>query len=198
MAHYVPLPARQLGAHTGYHRPAQNLPPRVSLNSPAVDVMTDLRQVAPVTVEPGASMAQANERMIATGVRLLLVVDADDCVAGLITATDILGERPILHMQHTHKHPDEVTVADIMTARGDLEVLHMEDVVKARVGNIVASLQRAGRQHALVVDIDPRTLDEAVRGIYSTTQIARQLNVSVESLDLTSILAELEQAMPVV
>lgn len=196
MTRYTPLASRKLTQRTGFHRPAQTLEGRVTLDSPAIDVMTDLRHVAAVSIDPGASLAKANDRMIATGVRLLLVVDAEHCVVGLITATDILGERPILHMQQTRKHPGEVTVNDIMTPGTDLEVIQMEDVVGARVGNIVASLRRAGRQHALVVDVQPNSGVESVRGIFSSTQIARQLNTPVENLGMTDVLRELEQVLP--
>src|SRR5438034_1004549 len=49
----------------------------------------------------------------------------------------------------------------------------MTDFTRARVGHVLETLRRAGRQHALVVE---RAM---VRGIFSISQIARQLGVSV-------------------
>ena len=52
-------------------RPAPN---PVTLDSPALEVMTDLAHVAAVTIEPSASVLAANEYMIARAVRSLFVV----------------------------------------------------------------------------------------------------------------------------
>jgi len=53
-------------------------------------------------------------------------------------------------------------------------VVALPDVAAARVGHVLETLRRAGRQHILVVDAERR-----VCGIFSLTQIARQLGVSV-------------------
>src|SRR5205807_568518 len=70
-----------------------------------------------------------------------------------------------------------------------LEVMtDLAEVERARVGHVLETLRRAGRQHVLVVDFDVlpprRPLDAGVkramvRGIFSISQIARQLGVSV-------------------
>jgi CBS domain-containing protein len=54
-----------------------------------------------------------------------------------------------------------------------LLVVEFSQVQGARVGHVLETLRRAGRQHALVVE---RAM---VRGIFSISQIARQLGVSV-------------------
>ena len=86
----------ELGAGAGFRRPTQKQAAKVSIESPALDVMTDLARVTPATIRPQAPLAGANQFMITRGVRLLLVVDDHENVLGLITATDILGERPML------------------------------------------------------------------------------------------------------
>jgi hypothetical protein len=82
---------------------------------------------------------------------------------------------------------DELTVADIMTGAGDVDVLAIADVQGARVGHVVETLRRAGRQHALVAEqelvpprlsIDPPLKRSFVRGIFSISQIARQLGIA--------------------
>lgn len=195
---YHALPATTLDSHCSYHKPPQNLPERVEPGDPAVDVMTDLTKVSAVTIEPDATIKDANAKMISNKVRLLLVTDTDNCVLGLITATDLLGEKPMLHMQRVNgSHLDEVLVRDIMTPQNQLEVLQMIDVERARVGDIVATLQREGRQHALVVDIDEHTMHEKIRGIFSTSQLSRQLGTEVETTEIAKTFAELEAALAV-
>ena len=41
-----------------------------------------------------------------------------------------------------------------MTSRDQLEVLRIEDVRKAKVGDIIATLKNVERQHVLAMDID--------------------------------------------
>ena len=64
-------------------------------DSPAIEAMTDFLRVNVVAIGPDASVVAANARMISRGVRLLMVTDGDDQVDGLITARDILGEKPL-------------------------------------------------------------------------------------------------------
>ena len=65
----------------------------------ALVVMTDLNKIKAFTIEATASIEFANSKMIACGVRLLFVMNADDVLVGLITASDLFGETPITHMQ---------------------------------------------------------------------------------------------------
>ena len=186
---YDPLPIRELGAGAGFRRPTQKQAAKVSIESPALDVMTDLTRVTPATIRPQAPLAGANQFMITRGVRLLLVVDDHENVLGLITATDILGERPMQAATERGLRRDELTVADIMIPAESVEVVAVADLTGARVGHVVETLRRAGRQHALVVDYDeipsgrpltPPTRRTMVRGIFSLSQIARQLGVPVQ------------------
>jgi hypothetical protein len=75
-----------------------------------------------------------------------------------------------------------------MTPADRVEVIALGDVEGARVGHVVETLRRAGRQHALVVDHDllpaarplsPPLKRVMVRGIFSISQIARQLGVAL-------------------
>jgi len=183
---YHALPIRELGADAGFRRPQQARPARVTRESPALDVMTDLARTSPATIRPRAPIEAANRYMMTRGVRLLLVVDARDVVLGLVTATDILGEAALRDAIERGLPHDELAVADIMTPASRCEVIELADVEGARVGHVMETLRRAGRQHALVVDHDviapatplDRAVDRAmVRGIFSLTQIARQLGV---------------------
>jgi len=119
-------------------------------------------------------------------VRLLLVVDDRENVLGVITATDVLGERPMRVATERGLRRDELTVADIMTPADRVDVLTLAEVEGARVGHLLETLRRAGRQHALAVEWDvlppARPLEKPlrramVRGIFSVSQIARQLGV---------------------
>ena len=202
---FQPLPIRELGAGAGFRRPMQPQAPRVSAESPAAHVMTDLTRVAPATIRPQAPLAAANQFMITRGVRLLLVTDDHENVLGLITATDILSEKPMRAATDLGVRRDELTVADIMIPAEMVEVITYVDVEGARVGHVLETLRRAGRQHALVVDYDdipsgrplvPPSRRTMVRGIFSISQIARQLGVTLPAAgEVARTFSEIESAI---
>jgi CBS-domain-containing membrane protein len=177
---YAALPIRELGAGAGFRRPVQSQAARVTLESPALEVMTDLARVSPATIRPQAPLSGCNQFMITRGVRLLLVADDREKVLGVVSASDLLGERPMLVATQRGLRRDELTVADVMTPAAEAEVLSLADVQGARVGHVLETLRRAGRQHALVVEEGPGE-QRTVRGVFSLSQIARQLGVSLQT-----------------
>jgi CBS domain-containing protein len=202
---YEPLPIRELGANAGFRRPLAPQSARVTPESPAVQVMTDLTRVTPATIRPQAPLAGANQFMITRAVRLLLVADEQENVLGVITATDILSERAMRAAIDRGLRRDELTVADVMTPAELVEVIAYQDVQSARVGHVLETLRRAGRQHALVVDFDeipargllePPARRTMVRGIFSLSQIARQLGVAVQTGgEVARTFSEIESAI---
>jgi len=191
---YKPLQSIPFKTGSSFAHPAQTLPERVKLSDPAMNVMTDFTKISVVSVRAKTSMDKANAKMIRYGVRLLLVLDENDRVAGLLTAVDVLGEKPMRFLQSMGGIHADISVGDIMTADTDLEVLRIDDVKKAKVGEIVASLKNSNRQHALVVsaDVDSK---QAVCGLFSITQIARQLGAHPQGFQVASTFAEIESAI---
>jgi len=193
---YAPLPATLLKPGISFHNPTQTLPERVSLEHSAIHVMTDLRQVSAVVIRPDDTVDEAHRRMVQRGVRLLLVLDHDRRVVGLITATDILGEKPMKVTAERGCRREEILVSDIMTPQERLEVLDMADASSAKVGHIVATLTASGRQHAMVIDRDAQGI-ERVRGLFSTTQIARQLGTAIPMAERVRTFAEIKSVLAV-
>lgn len=188
---YEALKSSPLKTGANFVRPVQTLPERVKLGSPATDVMTDLNKVSVISVRAKTSMDKANAKMIRYGVRLLLVLDDNDQVVGLLTAADVLGEKPMHFLQNMGGTHADILVRDIMTTQRELDVLNIEDVKNASVGHIVASLKKAGRQHALVV-AEGADGKQAVCGLFSITQIARQLGAQIQTFELARTFAEIE------
>lgn len=188
---YSALQSSLLKGGSSFVRPVQKLPERVKLSDPATSVMTDLNKVSVVSVRAKTSMDKANAKMIRYGVRTLLVLDDNDQVAGLLTASDVLGEKPMHFLQHMGGTHADILVRDIMTTQRELDVLKIEDVLNAQVGQIVASLKKSHRQHVLVV-AEGADGKQAVCGLFSITQIARQLGAQVHSFELAHTFAEIE------
>src|SRR5882724_5408438 len=62
---YHPLPQSGLRSSAGYHLPDRSARAAVGAESAAIEVMTDLRQITPVTIGSFAGIEQANHTMIA-------------------------------------------------------------------------------------------------------------------------------------
>jgi CBS domain-containing protein len=188
---YPPLSLRLLQPGASYAQPTQALPERVTLEDAAQYVMTDFRSVTAVIILSGDGVDEAHRRMIQRGVRLLLVVDQDRRVVGVITATDILGEKPLQVITQRGLRREELVVRDIMTSQDGIEVLDLAAVSAAKVGHVVATLRRSGRQHAVVVEHDAGGR-QTVRGVFSATQIARQLGVAITTSEIARTFSEIE------
>lgn len=185
--------SRPMPAGTVIRDPRRDAPAAVTLDDPAVAVMTDLARVPAVPVDPDVSIESAMRVMVRRGVRSLFVIDIENRVVGLITATDLLGEKPLRHVHANGGSRGEIKVRDLMTPHAQLEVLSMADVARARVGNVLATLKAAGRQHAMVVE------DEAsgcvVRGVFSASQLESQLGAPVVVASGARTFAEIEAAL---
>lgn len=193
---FNPVPMAPLDSMVGFFRPRQELPDKVAQHGPAILVMTDFRQVPAITVEPGVSIEWALQRMKECGVRMLLVTNPRHQVMGLITTTDIQGEKPMRLGNEYNRRFAEITVREVMTPYEQLDFMAMEDVLKASVGEVVATLRRVGRRHALVLDFDRHSQSKAIRGLFSLTQICRQLGQPMEDLvEVATTFAEMEVAL---
>ena len=188
---YNTLASAPLKAGTTCLRPVQTLPERVKLSDTALDVMTALSKTAVVSVRAKTTMNKANDKMIAYGVRMLLVMDDNEQLAGLITASDVLGEKPMRHLQNMGGTYADILVRDVMTPQRELEVMNIQEVNNAKVGNIVATLKKANRQHSMVVS-EAADGSQVVCGLFSITQIARQLGAQVQGFELARIYTEIE------
>jgi CBS domain-containing protein len=166
-------------------------PERVTLDDPAFAVMTDLRNVPAATTTPGESIGRAHQQMIQRGVRLLFVIDGAGALDGVITATDLLGEKPMRFIQSRGVSHTDITVADIMTPASMLEALPMQDVAQMRVGHIVATHKAVRRQHIMVAEDGGRR----VRGLFSAAQVARQLGLELQTMEVAQTFADVEAAL---
>lgn len=188
---FRPLGTHTLAASALLARPTPGKP--VTLESPALEAMTDFAQTRPVGIAPDASLHAANEAMIAYGVRLLFVTEREHLL-GIVSTQDTLGERP-LQLRHQGKGAvSDLRVADLMHPLSSLQALHLSDVRHANVGDLVATFQRLGRQHLLVGEQAPGE-PLVVRGMFSATQIGRQLGAPVETFERAQTFAQIEAAL---
>ncbi len=192
MPNYHALTAQRLTGTVQVSRPVA--PKSVTSESPALDVMTDLRKTYAAVIEPQVTMESANAYMKQRGVRSLLVLNQDRILAGFITTADILGEKPLRFIQERGVKHNEILVADIMTPLNHLEAIPIQEVQHAKVGDVIASLRENGRQHTLVMEKNAAGA-LVVCGIFSLTQIGKQLGIAIPSTEIAKTFAEIEAAV---
>lgn len=194
-AHFRPLSLSVLQPNTGFQHPYYFQVNPVKVHSAALAVMTDLKFMPAATCFASIDIVAARQIMIARGVRLLLVVDDREVVAGLITARDLEGEKVDEIMRRTSLSMGEILVSEVMTGADHIEVLELDDVLHAHVGDVIETLKGSGRQHAVVVDRSPMDDHQKIRGIFSSSQIARQLGISNSVFDLAGTFEELDRIL---
>ena len=177
---------------------AQALPPNsdaVTWDSPALEVMTDLTEVRAATTHPATTLRQAEQMMIYQGVRMLFVVTDMPSIEGLITTTDLRGDRQMRIGYERGLHYDDLCVGDVMTSLSMLDAIDLQHVRGATVANAVATLKRHGRNPLQVVDAATGQTPRRVRGVISRSQIERQLGALLDITPIASSFSEIEQAL---
>lgn len=189
------LPTRRLepGTSIVQAQPWHSTP--VTLDSPALAVMTDLRKVKAATTGPATTLAQAEQTMIYQGVRMLFVVGQMPSLLGLITSADLSGDRAVRIAQERRLRYDELTVAEVMTGLSMLDAIELASLKTATVRNLVATLKSHGRDHLLVVDGGTGAAPQRVCGVVSRAQIERQLGTRIDIVEVAGSFAELGQML---
>lgn len=191
MSTYTPLPITMIETDVTYHKPHQQFKEQVTLDDPAIEVMTDFTQVTAISINPCANLEQARERMVSSGVQMLFVTNQYHEVMGLVTVNDLNGPKPMQTLSENGGKMEDLMIRDIMTPRFKLEALDIGEILKARVGDLVETLKRMGRQHALVVEKNTESDKQIIRGVLSTTQLSKQLGYEVQSSHMAGSIAEL-------
>ncbi len=191
MTAYRALPVTLIETDVTYHKPRQKFRERVTLDDPAMEVMTDFTKVTAISINPCATLEQARERMLSSGVHMLFVTNQYHEVMGLLTMNDLTGPKPMQAVAENGGRMEDLMVRDIMTPRLKLEAIDLEELRRARVGDLVETLKRMGRRHALVVERLPGDGRQIIRGVLSTTQIGKQLGYELERSHMAGNIAEL-------
>jgi CBS domain containing-hemolysin-like protein len=151
----------------------------VTTASSGTDVMTDLAVVRAATITPDTALDKAQQTMIQQGVRSLFVVSEYPCVEGLVTASDLMGEKPVRLMTQRKVQRNDLCVTDVMTKLSDLDALDYNELKDATVGDVISTFKRVAHTHLLVVQAATVKGPARIRGVISITQVERQLGRSV-------------------
>lgn len=167
------LHLEELGKTSGVTGPV-NEDWQVKLSDPAISVMIDFSQRAFFKLAPDEQIDEALKKMKTAGLRAAFVMDKNsDKLLGMITAYDIMGEKPMRYSQSTGftEHKD-IYVADIMEPIKDMVAVDVSEVEKATVQSVMDLLQKCGRSHLPVVE-KKEGEELHLRGLFSSAKAMR-------------------------
>jgi CBS-domain-containing membrane protein len=173
---------------------------RLTLDDPAIELMTDLRRVPPISVRSSTSIDEALRGMVLSGVRFLFVVDGAQSLVGSVTASDLQGEKPLLYLRsvdgtlasRTHR---EIEVGHIMEPVAQWVVVLLPAVNRLRLRHVAAMFQETGRRHLVVVEPELGRRASTVCGLFSATQLERELGLALAELPRAERFVDIQQAL---
>jgi CBS domain-containing protein len=146
---------------------------QVKLTDAARSVMTDFQEHGIVSVRADQPIDAALEHMRHAGVRSAFVLDEPRTrVLGLITAYDIMGEKPLRYAQEMAAPREELLVRHLMESTVDWSVLRLEDALRATVADVLEAFKRYHRTHLPVIARDERGRSQ-LRGVFSSAKLLR-------------------------
>lgn len=154
-----------------------------SLDSPAEKVMTDFRQVQPLTMSMTESVNDATQAMRKVHVRSVIVTDSSDNFRGILTVLDLESRKVLSQATSLGLKREDLSIKDVMISREKLRGVPLSALQQGNIGDLLKTLQNEGSQHMLVVEPE----SQEICGIISASEIARRLQVPVEiNLQATS------------
>jgi hypothetical protein len=147
----------------------------LNLEDSAISVMTDHRLEKAPICSIKTSLEAASKKMANEKTNMLLIENTDGQVVGLISSADITGEKPIQYINETKKKRDEIKVGHLMTSIESMPALNIQDVLQAKIGDVLHTLNEIGSEYILVTTKDGD--ETCIRGIFSARSISRSLNI---------------------
>jgi len=174
------LPTITLQAEVGYSQPIM-LPAITHMHDAALNVMIDFKLIKPELIGPDESVDQALYMAQHFIYHVLLVVDKEQQLLGVINSEDLLGEKPLKAIQERGVARDDISVRMVMTPREDIVAFNIENLRHAKVGHIITTLHARKQHYALVVKMDHVHQRQIVRGVFSLALLSKQLGIDVTS-----------------
>lgn len=174
--------------------------PLMTLADPALNVMTDFTSTPAFSIGHNEQIDHALLYMKAVGIRLLFVLDNDGSLIGLVTSSDIQGEKPMLYLQsidcnHMTCARSDVLVKNVMTPVSHWEVIDYADVEKAQISQIIAAFTATGMKHLVVIGSSEKCPESIVRGIFSASRVEQATSMQLDIVKTAKNFAEIKHAI---
>ena len=180
MAHYEIWETAALATNNKLLCPVR-LPEMVHINDPALDVMLDFSTCQAFTIKPEQLIDDAAAEMKIRGVHMLLVTTDAQQVIGLISSEDILGEKPVKLSQERRLARHKIMVKMVMVPQTKILTFDLDTLQHAKVGHIINTMKKHQQHYALVIKNNEHGVTHIIKGLFSISQISKQLHVDITS-----------------
>ncbi|MBZ5487459.1 CBS domain-containing protein [Halomonas aquamarina] len=155
---------------------------RLTMESSALDVLTDFRNLKPQSVAADTPIDDAHLKMRHSGVRLLFVTDKQEHCLGILTSKELIGTRRInLAMQQRNLDRDEITAEMVMTSWNKLSAMPIEQLSALTIEDLVLVMEDVTEQHLLVTERNAQR-ELTIRGLVSATDIQNAVGKEVNTV----------------
>lgn len=161
----------------------------ITLDSPAVKVMTDFHKERPHIIDANLTAIEAQSFMANIHVNILLVVDENLTLVGLVSP-DVLTEAGMVRLVAQGNQRADILVGDVMLPRYAIKAMDYALVCQSTIRDIVHTLESSGHRYCLVVDGGKHQ----VCGLFNSNEIARRTHTPV-IIEQRSSLADIVAAI---
>jgi CBS domain-containing protein len=164
-----------------------------NLDAPATSLMVDFTRVHAITASESMSVHDALELMRLNRIRALMVIDSNGEFAGIVTAMDLMGRKPMAYANEAGIRWSEVQVKNVMLGKGKMKAIAWSDVEKATLEDVLQVLKSLRLQHLPVVE----GADDAMKicGLFSATDFKRALDIDMDITSVANSFADLERVI---
>lgn len=146
-----------------------------SLQSPALEFITDFRHHEPITTDSGTTADEMRSFMLHTHIHTVCVLDSRSRFIGVIHLED-LSDQAILRKQAEGYRRSDIKVTDLMLPRKDLPAFDLDELETATISDVLDTLKARGKRSCLVLDQHTHS----IKGIVSVSEISRRLGTPIE------------------
>jgi CBS-domain-containing membrane protein len=171
----------------------------ISTDSPAISALIDCNSPFTLSIDESTQIDHALEFMKYNHIGVLFVTQ-EDSIVGIITANDIIGEKPMLYLL-AHEGPSsactraDVLVRDLMEPIEQLALIKYDALKLAKIGDILETFKKTGEYYLLVVDAEASNNDIIVRGLLSAMTIEKLLGIHLDITKIPTSFSEVEHSL---
>lgn len=171
--HYNALPSVNLDAKNRYE-PLLNFPELLHLEDPATDIMVDFNVIQPPVTHPRETIAGVLSAIKGSAIHVLLVLE-NNHVVGLISAEDVLGEKPLRISQERRVSHEQIHVHAVMTPSEHILAIDYKELRAAKIGHVLETFKDQQKHYLLAVETDEDGAQK-IRGVIYIYDIVKRLN----------------------
>lgn len=158
------------------------LPELVHREDPASEIMLDFQHITPTMLSQHSSLDSAIEIVKSTHHDVLLVINQEQHLVGLISAHYLLSSAPMQYINSHQLQRQQVCIDVLMTPLNQILQIDQQELQQAQVGHIIQTLCAANKHYALVIQHDDEQTP-TLKGIFSLSIINKHMreDISIES-----------------